>query len=92
MSIVVYWLSAQGPGVQGFADGELSEALAFAEAQRKARSAEGQPLHSHVVISTELGDHVGLAGVSDERPADYSWTKSHRGGPPDKGNPPKTLA
>ena len=45
MSIVVYWLSEQGPGVQGFADGELSEALAFAEAQRKARSAEGQPLH-----------------------------------------------
>ena len=91
MSIVVYWLTPEGPCVQPFADTELMAALAFAEARRKDRDAHGQPCHRHVVINTELGDSVGQAGVSDA-PPDYHWTKSHRGGPPESGNPPKTLA
>lgn len=92
MSIVVYWLSDGQPHVQAFTDEQLMTALAFAEARRKERGANGEPANRHVVINTELGDHVGAPGVSDERPADYSWTKSHRGGPPDSGNPPRTLA
>lgn len=91
MSIVVYWLTADGPRVEAFDDGQLMPALAFAEARRKERDAQGQALNRHVVINTELGDSVGLPGVSDA-PPDYSWTKSHRGGPPESGNPPKTLA
>ncbi len=39
-------------------------------------------LNSHVVTHSELGDCVSKPGVSDELPPDYSWTKSHRGGPP----------
>lgn len=91
MSIVVYWLTAEGPRVEAFGDAELMAALAFAEARRKDRDAHGQALNRHVVINTELGDSVGPPGVSDASP-DYSWTKSHRGGPPESGNPPKTLA
>jgi len=91
MSIVVYWLTPDGPQVQPFADAQLTAALAFAEARRKERDPQGQPCNRHVVINTELGDSVGQAGVSDA-PPDYSWTKSHRGGPPESGNPPKTLA
>nr|WP_315194795.1 hypothetical protein [uncultured Aquabacterium sp.] len=92
MSIVVYWLTQGQPSVQAFTDDQLLAALAFAESRRKARDPQGAPLHQHVVINTELGDSVGPAGVSDELPDDYSWTKSHRGGPPESGNPPKTLA
>jgi hypothetical protein len=92
MSIVVFWLSAGHPFVETFSDEQLLPALAFAEARRKDKDAQGLPLNHHVVLSSELGDHVGQAGVSDERPADYSWTKSHRGGPPEPGTPPKTLA
>lgn len=92
MSIVVYWLNDGQPHVQAFSDDQLMAALAFAEARRKERGANDEPANRHVVINTELGDHVGAAGVSDELPADYSWTKSHRGGPPDSGSPPRTLA
>lgn len=91
MSIVVYWLTADGPRVEAFDDGQLMPALAYAEARRKERNAQGLPLNRHVVINTELGDSVGQPGVSDA-PPDYNWTKSHRGGPPESGNPPKTLA
>jgi len=91
MSIVVYWLTATGPQVETFTDAQLMPALAFAEARRKERDAAGQPCNRHVVINTELGDSVGPPGVSDA-PPDYNWTKSHRGGPPESGKPPKTLA
>lgn len=92
MSIVVYWLSQGRPHVETFTDQQLLDALACAEARRKEKDAEGRPLHQHVVINSELGDSVGKPGVSDELPPDYSWTKSHRGGPPESGNPPKTMA
>lgn len=92
MSIVVFWLSAGQPFVETFNDEQLLPALAFAEARRKDRDTQGLPLNHHVVLSSELGDHVGKAGVSDELPTDYSWTKAHRGGPPESGTPPKTLA
>ena len=92
MSIVVYWLRQGQPHVEAFNDDQLMPALAFAEARRKERDADGQALCRHVVINTELGDSVGEPGVSDALPPDYSWTKSHRGGPPESGNPPQTLA
>jgi hypothetical protein len=92
MSIVVYWLRDGQPFVQPFADDQLLPALAFAEGRRKEQDAAGQACNSHVVINSELGDSVGKPGVSDERPADYSWTKSHRGGPPEPDGSPKTLA
>lgn len=91
MSIVVYWLSGGQPFVQGFTDSELLPALSFAEGKRKEKDAEGRPLNQHVVTNSELGDCVSLPGVSDERPADYAWSKQHRGGPPESGNPRKTL-
>jgi hypothetical protein len=91
MGIVVYWLSQGQPHVEAFSDQQLREALAFAEARRKDQDAQGQPLNRHVVINSELGDSVGKPGVSDDLPPDYSWTKSHRGGPPPSGNPPRTL-
>lgn len=92
MSIVVYWLHQAQPHVETFADDQLLAALAFAEGKRKDKDAAGQPLNRHIVINSELGDSVGLPEVSDERPADYSWSKAHRGGPPESGTPPKTLA
>ncbi|HET8868939.1 MAG TPA: hypothetical protein VFM48_00705 [Aquabacterium sp.] len=91
MSIVVYWLTAGQPSVQFFKDDELLPALAFAESKRKEKDAQGQPLHQHVVMNSELGDCVSKPGVSDELPADYSWSKSHRGGPPQPAGTPKTL-
>lgn len=92
MSIVVYWLSDGAPFVQAFTDDQLLAALAFSEAKRKEKDAAGFALNNHVVINSELGDSVGKPGVSDELPADYSWTKSHRGGPPEPDGQPKTLA
>lgn len=92
MSIVVYWLSNGRPFVEHFNDDQLLQALAFAEARRKDKDANGQPINNHVAMNSELGDCVSKPGVSDELPADYSWTKSHRGGPPESGSPPRTLA
>lgn len=92
MSIVVFWLQDGRPFVETFQDDQLLPALAFAEARRKERADDGRTLNHHVVLSSELGDHVGKPGVSDELPPDYSWTKSHRGGPPESGSPPRTLA
>lgn len=92
MSIVVYWLSNGHPFVEHFTDDQLLPALAYAEARRKDKGGDGRALNSHVVMNSELGDCVSKPGVSDELPNDYSWTKSHRGGPPESGNPPKTLA
>lgn len=92
MGIVVYWLSQDQPFVQPFSDGELLVALSFAEGKRKERDSQGLPLNSHVVMNSELAHSVGKPGVSDELPQDYSWSKQHRGGPPESGNPPKTLA
>jgi hypothetical protein len=92
MSIVVYWLSNGLPFVEHFHDGQLLPALAFAQDRRKDKDTDGKPLNAHVVMNSELGDCVSKPGVSDELPPDYSWTKSHRGGPPETGNPPKTLA
>lgn len=63
MSIVVYWLSQGQPSVQVFADDQLLAALAFAEARRKDRDETGLALNQHVVISSELGDHVGAHHV-----------------------------
>lgn len=92
MGIVVYWLCQGQPHVQGFRDDQLLDALAFSEARRKDKDAQGRPLNCHVVTNSELGDSVGLPGVSDERPSDYSWSKAHRGGPPLPDGLPKTLA
>lgn len=92
MSIVVYWLCQGQPHVQVFTDQQLLDALAFSEARRKDKDAQGRPLNQHVVTNSELGDCVSKPGVSDELPPDYSWTKSHRGGPPEQGSPPRTLA
>jgi len=92
MSIVVYWLSQGLPFVEHFDDDQLLQALAFAEARRKDKDPQGAQLNHHVVMNSELGDCVSKPGVSDELPADYSWSKQHRGGPPAKGDPPKTLA
>lgn len=82
MGIVVYWLSQGRPFVESFTDAQLLDALAFSEAKRKEKDAEGRPLNCHVVTNSELGDSVGKPGVSDELPEDYSWSKAHRGGPP----------
>ncbi len=92
MSIVVYWLSQGRPFVEAFSDEQLLDALAFSEARRKDKDAQGQPLNCHVVTNSELGNSVGKPGVSDELPSDYSWSKSHRGGPPPADGVPKTLA
>ncbi len=91
MSIVVYWLSQDQPHVQAFADEQLLDALAFAEARRKDKDDQGQALNAHVVINSELGHCVSKPGVSDERPADYSWSKAHRGGPPGPEGQPKVM-
>ena len=76
MSIVVYWLTQGRPSVELFNDDQLLAALAFSEAKRKEKDAEGKPLHNHVVTNSELGDCVSKPGVSDELPADYSWSKA----------------
>lgn len=91
MSIVVYWLSQQQAHCEKFTDAQLLDALAFSEARRKERNAQGKPLNSHVVIHSEFDDCVSQAGVSDQLPPDYAWSKRHRGGPPDPEGQPKTL-
>ena len=91
MSIVVYWLTQDQPQVQAFSDEQLLDALAFAEAKRKDKDEQGQPRHAHVVINSELGHCVSKPGVSDELPADYSWSKAHRGGPPLPDGAPKVM-
>jgi hypothetical protein len=83
VGIVVYWLDGSGediaPACQLFDSGELTQALACAEAQRR----QG---HAHVSISTELSDHVGrpgVAAVEDGRTPDgeaYDWSKAGRAG------------
>lgn len=84
MGIVVYWLqsAAEGPleaGFLAFGSQALTEALACAEALRKAG-------HRHVCISTELEDHVGAPGVAaveGGRTPDgeaYEWSKAGRAG------------
>ena len=82
MSIVVYWLCHGQAFVQPFDDAQLLPALAFAEGKHKEKDAAGVPLNQHVVINSELGDCVSKAGVSDELPEGYDWSKAHRGGPP----------
>lgn len=92
MSIVVYWLQEGRPHAQVFTDTQLLAALKFSELKRKETREDGRLANSHVVTHSELGDCVSKPGVSDELPEDYSWSKQHRGGPPESGNPPRTLA
>ena len=83
LGIVVYWLEGDGdaalPVCEFFANSELTQALAWAEAQRK----QG---HRHVSISTELEGSVGRPGVSaveGGRTPDgevYEWSKAGRAG------------
>lgn len=84
MGIVVYWLAEHGegrvePGCQAFESGQLTEALACAEALRRRG-------HPHVCISTELADHVGAAGVAAVEGGQtpdgqaYDWSKAGRAG------------
>jgi len=83
VGIVVYWLAGGGedaaPVCECFESSELSQALACAEAQRRAG-------HRHVSISTELENHVGRAGVAaveGGRTPDgeaYEWSKAGRAG------------
>ncbi|MFN3302829.1 MAG: hypothetical protein ACK44A_03825 [Roseateles sp.] len=80
---MVYWLEGEGeaalPVCQGFDGKALTEALACAEAQRRAG-------HRHVCISTELDAQVGAAGVAaveGGRTPDgqaYEWSKAGRAG------------
>ena len=89
MSIVVFWIETYETDSLGlvtesyfkeFGETELSQALAFAEKQRK----DGR---KHVIISTELSASVGKPGVNavvDGKTPDghdYEWSKKHRGNP-----------
>lgn len=83
MGIVVYWLDGEGdaalPVCECFGSGELTQALACAEARRRAG-------HRHVSISTELDGSVGrpgVAAVEGGRTPDgeaYEWSKAGRAG------------
>lgn len=85
MGIVVYWLDGEGAEAAAdcahFSGRELNEALACAEARRRAG-------HRHVCISTELDEQVGAAGVAaveGGRTPDgeaYEWSKAGRAGKP----------
>lgn len=76
--IIVFWLEDGMPMSHGFGGREQSEALKLAEVQRKRRAA-GE-LISHVCLSSEHEDSVGLPGVSDKLPENYDWTKQDRAG------------
>jgi hypothetical protein len=74
---VVYWLEQQGSPTATarfarFADGEMTQALAFTESLRKQQAA-GDDV-SFVTLCSENPRSVGKAGVSDA-PADYAWKK-----------------
>ena len=83
MGIVVYWLGGEGeaaaPVCEFFSSQALSQALACAEACRRAG-------HRHVSISTELEDHVGRPGVAAVEGGltpdgqAYDWSKAGRAG------------
>lgn len=81
MSIVVFWLEGEAavPACAHFGAQALAEALACAEAQRRAG-------RRHVCISTALDDQVGAPGVASVeagRTPDgqaYDWSKAGRAG------------
>lgn len=68
MSIIVYWLdSKHGAQMRELPSTDLLPALKLAEELRKAE-------YRHVVISSELEDSVGKAGVVEVAPG-YDWKK-----------------
>ena len=77
-AVILFWLEDGVPMSHGFGSKELGEALKLAEVQRKRRAA-GERI-SHVCISSEHEDSVGLPGVSDKLPEGYDWSKQDRAG------------
>lgn len=80
MSIVVFWLDAEGkPAHETFPPTALMPALQLSEAKRR----DGM---RHVCISSEMADSVGKPGVTtvaDGRLPDghaYEWSKAGRAG------------
>ncbi|WP_151447772.1 hypothetical protein [Lacisediminimonas profundi] len=73
---VVYWTEGKGelagPRSQGFATGDMKQALNFMEALRM-RQRQGDPV-SFITMCSEHPDSVGLPGVA-ETGSDYKWKK-----------------
>ena len=49
------------------------------------------PLHHHVVTNSSWVTVSANPASATSGPADYSWSKAHRGGPPNPQGTPKTL-
>jgi hypothetical protein len=80
---VVFWIG--GPNAFGergtyskhFKITEMSDALNYMADLRKAGN-------WYVGMVSQHPDSVGLPGVSDKLPEDYSWSKQHRGSDQEK--------
>jgi hypothetical protein len=69
---MVYWSESGVPRGETFGSDALSEALAFAEAQR-ARQHAGEAV-AFVTLVAENPNQVGRSGVADPE-AGYAWVK-----------------
>lgn len=88
---VVYWTvvvnDQRQPRSMEFKPTDLVSALNFSESLRKHKREgllfEGELVVGYITTSCENPDSVGEPGVSSP-PADYSWSKQHRGAGPAK--------
>lgn len=69
---MVYWSEAGAPCGETFPSDCLSDALAFAESQRRRQRA-GEAV-AFVTLVSENPDQVGQSGVADPD-AGYAWVK-----------------
>lgn len=76
-SMQIFWMENGEPKNAPFSSLNLGLAMQLCETLRR-RAKAGENI-CHVCVSSELADHVGQAGVDDKLPADYDWSKKHRG-------------
>lgn len=78
-TIVVFWIQDGVAQFEGFdAKGHLAS-IAKCEALRA--SAKAGAKITHICMSADFVENVGLSGVSDKLPEDYNWVKRRHDGP-----------
>lgn len=71
---MVFWMFEGVPKNQHFPIEHMSLALNFMEMLRKKSE------YTYVTFVSQNPQSIGLSGVSDILPIDYSWSKAHRAG------------
>lgn len=79
-TVVVFWLFNGLAHFEGFsAKAQLLDSIAKCEALRGQAKAGANI--SHICLSTDFIENVGLPGVSDKLPEGYDWVKRRHDGP-----------